>query len=127
MKENAAKMVSEALLGVDGQEITIKGKVYIINPPTIKQIVGAGRYLAEFGDEGTTGDFIKKFQKFDGICKAVSWFLVGSEDIYKELEDCTLDETLKVLEIAFGMIGIQNFIKLSTLAKNVKMAIAKQR
>ena len=45
MEKNAAKIVSSAVLGMDFRTAVINGKVYMIYPPTIHKIAGAGYYL----------------------------------------------------------------------------------
>lgn len=124
---NAAKMVSAALLGKDSETVKIAGIAYKIKSPTIKKIAGAGYWLADFGEEAKETDYIGELKSVDKVAKAVSWFIQGDEELEEELKKGTLGELLQALTAAMSMIGIQNFAMLSTLAKNVKMLIAKQR
>ncbi len=125
--ENAAQMVAAALLGKDSVNVRIAGTTYKITPPTIKQIAGAGYWLSDFGEEETDADFVGELKSVDKVAKAVSWLIRGDEELEEELKEGTLGELLQAVTAAMSMIGIQNFAMLSTLAKNVKMLIAKQR
>lgn len=125
--DNAAHMVAAALLGKDSVNVKIAGITYKINAPTIKKIAGAGYWLSDFGEEKNDGDFIGELKSMDKVAKAVSWLIQGDEDLEEELKNGTLNELVNVISVSMGMIGIQNFAVLSTLAKNVKMLIAKQR
>lgn len=127
MKENAAKLVSAALTGKDGVEVTVAGRSYVIPPPTIRRIAGAGFYLADFGEEKTVTDAVHEFMMMEDWARALSIFITGDENLADELSEGTLEEVLDGVDKAVSLIGVQNFSKLSLLAKNVKGAIAKQR
>lgn len=127
MKENAAKLVSAALTGTDGEQITVAGQSYVIPAPTIKRIAGAGLYLSDFGEEKTVTDAVHEFVLMDGWARALSWFINGDESLAEELSEGTLEEVLEGVDKAVSLIGVQNFPRLSLLARNVKEAIAKQR
>ena len=43
--EKASKIVSAAVLGKDFETVFVNGKAYVIHPPTIHKIAGAGYYL----------------------------------------------------------------------------------
>lgn len=125
--DNAARMVTAALLGRDSANVKIAGVTYKINAPTIKKIAGAGYWLSEFGDEKNDGDYVAELRSMDKVAKAVSWFIQGDEGLEEDLKKGTLSELVKAISVSMEMIGIQNFAVLSTLAKNVKMLIAKPR
>lgn len=125
--ENGAKLVADALLGLDSKEIKVADKIYTIKPPTIKRIVGAGRYLADFGDEKEVSDIVQEMGVMDNVAKALSWFIKGDESIAEELAEGTLAEVMSGIEVALQLIDVRNFTMLSTLSRNVKKMIAKQR
>lgn len=127
MKQDAAKMVSSALLGRDGVKITVGGKEYEILPPTIKRMVGAGYYLSDFGNETSTKDIMQTLSEYRKLTKALSWYIQGDESLAEELSAGTLEEVVNGLETAFRQIGLENFTRLLTLVRSVKRAIAKQR
>ena len=48
----AAKAVSDALLGLDFKNVEIGGMIYTIKPPTIKTICRAIRHFSNIGMDG---------------------------------------------------------------------------
>ena len=57
--ENGARLISSALIGLDGETVVVNGKAYFVLPPTIKKIAGAGYYITKYGGEKTIGDMLK--------------------------------------------------------------------
>lgn len=124
---NAAQLVSSALLGTDGKTIIVADNAFFIKPPTIKTIVGAGQYLSVFGGADTLADALGGIKDMENMCKALSWFIKGDESLADELMGGTMEEVVVGLEASVELMGLTNFIRLSVLAKNVKGLIAKQR
>ena len=123
--EDGVKLVSSAILGIDMESIFINGKVYHIHPPTIRRFVGAVSCM-----KAADGDSIKDIifnLDMDGACKSLSWFVAGDESLYEEFLDAGIYEVQNGLIMAFSMIDPKNFIKLSTLLKNVRSLIARPR
>ena len=126
-KENkGARLVTSAMLGLDGETAVIGGKGYYIHPPTIKKIVGCAHYLGGFGNEDSIGDYIRKLGNLGDICKGLSFLVKGDESLTDELQNGTLDEIIRAVEIGIGLIGTRNFVRLSVLSRNVSGLIAKQ-
>lgn len=125
--EKASKIVSSALLGMDGETILVNGKVYFVFPPTIKTLAGAGYYLSSFGDEKTIRDIMITLAQSMDACKALSWFIQGDEKLAEELSEGSVEDIVNALEVCTSLISTENFLKLSLLAKNVRNVIAKQR
>ena len=46
MEQEGAKIVSSAILGMDFKVVVVAGKSYVIAPPTIKRLAGAGYWLS---------------------------------------------------------------------------------
>lgn len=124
MKE-AAKIVSSAILGMDCKSVVVNGKVYVIMPPTIKKIAGAGYYLSDLG-KGTITDAILSAD-FSKIASALSFLIRGDNSLHDELLDGTFDEVSKALLDAYSLISVRDFLKLSDFARSVANLIAKQR
>lgn len=59
--------------------------------------------------------------------RALSFFIQGDESLYEELSQGTIDEVVEALAIGISMISVENFCKLSALAKNVALLTAKQK
>lgn len=128
MNENAAQLVTSALLGYDRKAISVNGKVYIIPAPTIKRIAGAGHYLCANMKEGMTlKDVLQDISEAESLCKALSWFINGDDSLADELSNGKYEEIVHGLEVGYSLISIENFIKLSALRKSVAKMIAKPR
>lgn len=124
----AAKIVSDALLGLDFKNIEIGGIVYTINPPTIKVICRAIHYFSNIGmTEDNIVEAIKELpEATEDMLKGVSCFICGNEGLSKVLENGTFEEIKDALEICFSMMDISAFQCVSSM-KNVSMLAAKPR
>lgn len=125
--DNAAKLIGASIIGKDIETVFVNGKAYIITPPTINRIAGAGYYLSSLGDASTVFDMIRLFKDIKDAANALSWLIQGNEKLAVQLSKGTFDEVVEALSVAIGMISAENFFKLSVLAKNVAMLTAKQR
>lgn len=123
----AAKIVSASIVGADMTSAVVNGKAYTIHPPTIHKLAGAGVYLSEFGGEETLGDVIKSINSSDKLAHALSWLINGDDSLFNELAEGTFDELVEAVSGAYSLVSLENFMKLSTLAKNVSGLIAKQK
>lgn len=123
---NAARLVSSAILGLDGETVIIADKAYFIKPPTIRKIAGAANALSGFGgkDVSETLGLMKDIGK---ACEALSWFITGDDSLSVELSQGTLDEVVKGLETAVGLLSIRDFQMLSTLSRSVQRLAANPR
>lgn len=126
MEKNASKIVNAAVLGKDFETVFVNGKAYIIHPPTIHKIAGAGYYLSDLKGE-TLGDMLRSLQDIGNAAYALSWFIQGDDSLFENLSKGTFDEVVEALSVAFSMISSENFCKLSILAKNVASLTAKQK
>ena len=109
----AAKTVSNALLGLDFMNVEIGGMVYTIKPPTIKIIC---RAIHHFSNIGMTGDMLK----------GISCFSCGSEELADNLENGTFEEVRNALEVCFSMMDISAFQCVSSM-RNVSMLAARPK
>ena len=124
----AAKIVSDALLGLDFKNVEIGGMIYTIKPPTIKVICRAIRH---FSNIGMTGDNIMEAIKelpeaTEDMLEGISCFICGSEDLAKVLENGTFEEIKEALEACFSMMDISAFQCVSSM-RNVSMLAAKPK
>lgn len=124
---NGSKVVSASIIGADLVNVMVNNKVYSIFPPTIHKLAGAGLYLSDFGDEQTFRDVIKSINNSDKLAHALSWLIKGDDSLFSELERGTFDELVDAVSQAYSLISVENFTKLSALAKNVAMLIANQK
>lgn len=120
----ATKIINGAILGFDGEPVVVNDKVYIINPPTIAKISGAAYWLSDLDGSGS---LVESFKNIGNASKALSWLIKGDDSLAEELSHGTMDEVTKALETAYSLISAENFIRLSTLAKNVGRLTANPR
>lgn len=120
----ATKLINGAILGFDGESVMVNDKVYIISPPTIAKIAGAAYWLSDL--DGSV-NIVESLKNIGNASKALSWFIKGDDSLAEELSNGTMDEVTKALETAYSLISAENFIRLSTLARNVGRLTANPR
>ena len=125
MKQNAAKIASSAILGMDFK--VVNGKSYIVTPPTIKRIAGAAYWLSDVRDGKTIRELLASINNVEPLAHALSWFIQGDDILAEELSQGTLDEVIDGLDAAYSLVSTDSFLKLSGLARNVADLTAKQR
>ena len=128
MNNQAAKTVSDALLGLDFMNVEIGGMVYTIKPPTIKIIC---RVIHHFSNIGMTGDnvmeAIKELPEIAGdMLKGISCFICGSEELAENLENGTFEEVRNALEVCFSMMDI-SAVQCGSSMRNVAMLAARPK
>lgn len=122
--ENASKIVSSAILGMDMGTCVINNKPYFIQPPTIRRLAGAGYYLSDGGESIKDMLFMMSSDK---LAKALSWMVQGNESLADEFMNAPIEEVIEGLETAYSLIKTENFIRLSVLTKSIERLIAKQK
>lgn len=127
MENNASKLVSSAILGYDFRRVFVNGKMYDIMPPTIHTLCGVGFWLSELGEGETVKELLQSFKNFEGLCKALSFFIAGNESLSEELSQGTITEVVDALEAGFSLLDTENFQRLSALTRSARSLIAKQR
>lgn len=123
-KDNGVKLVSSAIVGLDCETVIVNGKMYVIAPPTIARISGAGTYLSDLNGGGTLKDVLGDLKNFNAYAHALSWFIKGDDSLFEEFLNTAFDEVAEALGVALKMLSPENFIVLSTLVKNVSRLIA---
>ena len=123
---DAAKIVNAAVLGKDFETVIVNGKAYVINPPTIHKMAGAGYYLSDLKG-ATVMDMLRSLKDVKQASLALSWLIKGDESLSDELARGEFDEVVEALAVGLSMVSTENFYKLSVLAKNVATLTAKER
>lgn len=123
----ASKLVSDAIIGNDYKIVVVNGKSYKIFPPTIKKMAGAGQYLSDLKDGDTIKDILEGVNDVGKLAHALSWFVDGSNRLAGEFEKATIKEVVDALGVAYSLISVENFTKLSILVRNVSKLIANPR
>jgi len=127
MEKNASKIINAAVLGKDFETVFVNGNVYVIYPPTIHKIAGAGYYLCDLKEAVTVMDMLRSLKDVEMASRALSWLIQGDENLCEELSAGTFDEVVEALATGLSMVSAENFYKLSVLVKNVALLTAKQR
>ena len=124
---NAAKIVASAITGMDFKTVLVNGKAYVIMPPTINKIAGAGYWLSDIGNGETIRDLFLSLNNIKSLAHALSWFIQGDDELFEELSKGTFDEIVNALDEAYSLISTENFSKLSDLTRNVASLTAKPK
>lgn len=119
----ADKIVSSAIIGMDVRTTLINGKPYVIAPPSVKRLAGAGYFLSGLSEGDTVKDVLQSISQ-DNIAHALSYFIAGDDSLYAELQEGTFEEVVEGLCLAYSLISTESFLKLSTLQRNVSRLIA---
>jgi hypothetical protein len=126
-RRNAAKIVSAAIIGLDGETVVIAGRAYHILPPTIKRLAQAAFYLSDMEEAETLRGLLMSVGNPEPLCNALSCLIRGDESLRDELMEGTMDEVAEAMEVAYSLASVENFWKLSALARNVASLTARQR
>lgn len=124
----AAKIVSDSLLGLDFKNVVIGDVVYTIKPPTIKIICRAIRHFSTVDMKGENiVEAMKEIPELtEGLLNGLSCFICGNEKLAKALENGTFEEVKDALEVCFSMMDISAFQCVSSM-KNVSMLAARPK
>lgn len=125
---NAAKIVSDALLGLDFKNVEIGGMVYTIKSPTIKVICSAIRYFSKVEMNGDNIiDAINSIPEItEDMLNGLSCFICGNESLSKDLLNGTFEEIKDAVQVCFSMMDISAF-QCASLMKNVSMLAARPK
>ena len=126
MEQNAAKIVTSAILDMDFKTVVVAGNAYIIMPPTMKKLAGAGYWLSDINGD-TIKEVLLSKENLEAFAHALSWLIQGDESLFEELLNGTDRELSDALEEAYSLISTENFSKLLALAKNVANLTAKPK
>lgn len=122
-----AKLVSEAITGMDFRTVIVGGKSYTVYPPTIHKLAGAISYLSGVQEADNLKDVLLSLGKSEAYSKALSWLIAGDESMSDELAKGTYEENVNALDEALSMIDSKVFLKAASLAKNVSLLAAKPK
>lgn len=134
----ASKLVGAAVVGLDSRAVIVNGTAYVVQPPTIERIAGASYYLSDVEDCESIADLINGMKQVESAAKALAWFVCEPQETKAKMIDevarltpilakGSIEEVVEGLSVAYSMIGIENFRKLSALARNVGMLTARQK
>lgn len=101
MEKNASKIVNASVLGKDFETVFVNGNAYVIYPPTIHRIAGAGYYLSDLKDGVTVMDMLRSLKDTKQASLALSWLIKGDESLSEELANGEFDEVVEGLAIGY--------------------------
>ena len=123
----AAKIISDAILGVDYKTVVVNGKAYTVNPTTIAVLAGVARHFSALDNGDSLRDILMSFKDMKKACSALSWLIQGDDGLTEELAQGSFSEIVESLDEGLSLINVEDFIKLSTLVRSVLRLTAKQR
>lgn len=123
----AARIVSDAILGMDYRTVVVNGKAYTVNSPTIEVLAGVARHFSVLDNGDSLRDILMSFKDMKQACSALSWLIQGDDGLTEELSKGTFSEIVEALDEGLSLINVEDFIKLSTLVRSVLRLTAKQR
>ena len=126
---NAAKIISDAIIGNDFKTVIVNNKPYTIYPPIIHKIAGAASCFSSF-DIGECNCFKDVFMLCKDniiLAKALSWLIKDDESLTEELSKGTNSEVIDALLIAFSLVSTEDFLKAVSLMRSVLSLAAKAK
>ena len=126
----ASKIVSSAIIGADVRVFVVNSKQYAVHPPTIYKLSGAISFLSDIdlsGDMESKAVFVAASESFENCTKALSWFIIGKDDLYEELRHGTTQEIINGIKEAISLISITDFLEAVSLAKSVSGLAARPK
>ncbi len=125
--KSAAKIVTDAVLGLDFRMVRVGGRVYRVDPPTIWKLAGAANCLVPAAEARGWRDLLASAESARCAARALSWFIRGDGGLEEELSAGTPAEVADALAAAYGLLSVRDFLTLSALARNVVGTAARQR
>lgn len=122
-----ARVVSAALTGKDFVPFIVNNKRYVMHPPTIRRLAAAGFHLSGYDAGRSMGELLRSISDMGKLSRALSCFLTGDESLADKLSEGKPEEVVKGIEIAYGMLDPQVFIKAVGLARSVASLIAQPK
>lgn len=125
----AAKLVSGAIVGADFELVEVNGNTYVVKPPTIKRMAGAVACLSKMAlaDGATFRDIFIEQDSSEEYARALSFFIQEDYELTEELAKGTYNEVIEALATVFDMISPRSFSIAASLTKNASALVAKSR
>ncbi len=123
----AAKLVSSAIVGADFQLVEVNGKMYPVKPPTINRVAGAVACLSglALNDGATIKDILLVQENAREYARALSFMIQENYELTDELAKGTYDEVVDALEAAFNMVSARSFSIAASLTKSASALVAR--
>jgi hypothetical protein len=127
--EQAAKLVTDAIIGNDFKTIIVNKIPYTIYPPTINKMSGAISCLSvlDIPESGTFKEILMLCKDMDAFSKALSWVIKGDDSLSVELSQGTHEEVVEGLNMAFSLIPAKVFRIAANLMKSASLLAARPK
>lgn len=133
----ASKIVSEALLGIDSQTIFMCGKAYEIKSPTMSVMCAGFAHwsdvILDFKDQTNLSAALQMPNNLQAMLKGVSFFVdsLNGERLYKEWMNSEIGVSLEELNIAvatiLSLIDTKGFFLIAQSCLSATKIIAKPK
>lgn len=123
----AANIVSSAVIGMDFVTVVVNGKAYVIMPPTIAKLAGAGYYFSLLGEGETIKDVLMTLGTVENAANVLSMLIAGDTSHTVELSKGTFEEIVSAIDEGLSLINVESFMRLLALRKSVLMLTAKPK
>lgn len=126
---NAAKVISDSIVGKDFQTVIINNDPYTIYPPTIHRIAGAISCLSSVNvrDCKSFDDVFSFFKDINMQARALSWMINDDESLTDKLNKGTFGDVSKALSVAFSLVSTEVFLQAVNLTRNAIQLAAKEK
>lgn len=93
----------------------------------MKRIAQAAYYLSDMDEAESLRGLLMSIGNPEPMCNALSCFIRGDESLCEALKEGTMEQIVSALEVAYSLVSVENFWRLSALARNVANLTANQR
>ena len=122
-----AKVIADAITGIDFRTVVVNGKGYMVKPPTIHRLSGAIGCLAGVVNADTLRDVILTLGESRKYAEALSWLIAGDTSLADELARASYEEVVNGIELCLSMISMEVFLRAVSLAKSVSLLAARPK
>ena len=125
-----ARLISEAIAGVDIRVVVVADKRYTILPPTIHKLAGAAYHLSNFtlpAKDATIADTIATINNSKELAAALSWLIQDDDKLTEDLSKGSIGELASAIETAYAMIDMRDFTRAVGIAKCVAELTARPK
>ncbi len=135
---DAGKLIADSALGEYGRNISIAGKIFVIQMPSVKVMVRALREWAKIGidKDYTSISILSEIpENAPHLALGLAYMIVGDAPFYKlrarwvysKLIKGTNSELKQGVKESISLMNGEDFFEAVTLAKSVSQIIAKPR
>lgn len=134
--DKAAKVVSDAILGIDVKYISLHGKVFSVKPPSLKTVLMAIHHLSEVDvadNQNVLSVLFNQEKSVKALARAIAIILRGGDGIGTWwlarwiMRNTSFKEVKEVFEQVIPLLGGADFFAIASLSKNCRKIAAVPR